>query len=677
LDKELGSGGFATVYAGYDLQKNQQIAVKITNDSISRNSEHLKAFLDELNALARLPQHPNIIGIYDYGVVGEKTFLVMDYAPHGTLEARLQQAAPRPLDFRQSGTFFRQIAGALAHAHQHSIVHRDIKPENMLFMAGDKLVVSDFGLARRFRSQMTQSINLFGSPPYVAPERWSDKVGPASDVYALGVILYQMLTGSLPFQAGDPLAYLRLHVYEQAPRLRDKRPDLPAGLDELVGVMLAKEPEQRPTASELINLYDWALQQATGYYQSAPLDKFRRGTTAGFAASGPVRTSGRLPLGADALPPDPIDATPHVQTLTSAIHANPKQADNFVKRARAYLTTKTYNKAVADFTEAIKLDPHNPNHYLERAKAFQEARQHQEALGDSTQAIKLAPQYPDAYEQRGDILLATGQYSQAIEDFEAALYFNSTHPDVYNKRAMAYKQRAAANLEARQQGKADDSVLRLALDDYNRAIELNPRDARLYLERGNVHRAMGKPRKAVADYNYASKLRLHHSDLYMNLGNAFLAMKQYRKALNAYNEALKLPGWSVNVYENRSFAYYSMRKYKPALADCNEALKLRPNDASYLAHRGHVYFAMRDYQKALADYQASLHFDPSNADLYFNQAMTLAALGRLNEALNMLQDQLKKTKDRRAQRTIRDAITRLEQLKQSVPVRNSRNRFTI
>lgn len=677
LDKELGSGGFATVYAGYDLQNGQQIAVKITNDSISRNSEHLKAFLDELSALQRLPQHHNIIGIYDYGIVGEKTFLVMDYAPHGTLEAFLQKAAPNPLDFRQTGTFFKQMAGALAHAHQHNIVHRDIKPENMLFMSGDRLVVSDFGLARRFRSQMTQSINLFGSPPYVAPERWSDKVGPASDVYALGIILYQMLTGGLPFQASDPLAYLRLHVYEQAPRLRDKRPDLPAGLDDLMITMLAKQPEQRPPATELVSRYEWALQQATGYYQPSPLDKFRRATTASAFASGPVRTSGRMPLGADALPPEPIDATPPIQSWTTAIHSDPKQPDNFVKRARAYLTTKTYPKALADYTEALKLAPQNPTLFYERGKAFYEAQQYQEAVVDCTQAIKLAPQFPDAFEQRADAYLANHEFSKAIADYTTALAYNSTHPEVYNKRALAHRQRAAANMAVGQQGRSDEMALKMAIDDFNEAIELNPRDARLYLERGNAYRMLARYRRAIADYNYALKLKMKHSDLYTNLGDTYLAMRQYSKAVGAYTEALRLPGWNVLVYDNRSYAYYCQRKYRQALADCNEALRLRPNDPSFLAQRGHIYFAQRDYQKALADYNASLRIDSRNSGLLYNLAMTLAALGRIDEALQTLHQQLAQTRERQTQKAVRDAIFRLEQLKKTAPVKGARNRYRV
>jgi len=504
LDKELGSGGFATVYAGYDLQKGQRVAVKITNDLLSRNSEQLKAFLDELSALTRLPQHLYIIGILDYGVIGEKTFLVMDYAPHGTLEALLQRTNPNPLEFRLAGRYFVQMAEALAHAHQHNVVHRDIKPENMLFMEPERLVVSDFGLARQFKSQMTQSINLFGSPPYVAPERWADKVGPASDVYALGIILYQMLTGKLPFQASNPLAYLQLHVYQPAPRLHQFRRDLPMGLDDLLEAMLAKPPEQRPPAAELVSRYQSALKQATGYYQPTKNSPPSPPPSTAWKSAGPVRTPGRLTLGADTLPPEPADSSPEVQHWTTAIYNKATIADNFVKRARAYLKVQTHYKAIADYTEALKLDSGNPQVYYERGNAFSAIQQYQNAIADYDRTVKLAPHFPEGYEQRAAAYLALGQHSNAIEDYEAALRFNSPNPEIYNKRTMAYKQRASSSFA--------NQHYREAIADYSRAIEAQPREARLYKERGEAYAAQGKYRRAVADYHRAIRLNLKHAE---------------------------------------------------------------------------------------------------------------------------------------------------------------------
>jgi len=675
LDKELGSGGFATVYAGYDLQEQKEIAVKITNDLISRNSEHFKAFLDELSALARLPQHSHIISIRDYGVVGEKTFLVMDYARYGTLEARLQQFAPAPLDFALTGRLFSQMAGALAHAHQYNVVHRDIKPENMLFLANDRLVVSDFGLARQFKSQMTQSINLFGSPPYVAPERWADKVGPASDVYALGVILHQMLTGSLPFQANDPLAYLQLHVYQPAPRLRQLRPDLPRGLDELLEAMLAKQADQRPPATELVSRYQQALQQATGYYQPANAGPARRTTPYVPGGAGPVRTSGRMSLGADTLPPAAADANPDVQHWTGVIYAKERVADNFAKRAQAYLVARAPDKAIADYTEALRLDPRNPVTYFERGKVYGEARQYSEAVADYSRAVKLAPQFPSAYEHRAEAYLALRQFSNAIADYEAALRFNSQHPEIYNKRAMAYKLRADAYLAVGQNGKQDEAALHLAIADYDQAIRLNPQDARLYKERGNAWRVLGKSRRAIADYSRAIRLNLEHAEIYSSLGDVYLESRQYKNAITEYNRALKLPGWSVRVFKNRGYAHYCLRKYRPALSDYNEAIKLTPGEADLWCQRGNTYFALREYQKALHDYDEAVRLEPSNLGPLYQRAMALSALGRFNEGLDTLKYHLSLSKDRHTQRIIRQAITRLENTLSTTNVKGSRQRL--
>jgi serine/threonine protein kinase/regulator of sirC expression with transglutaminase-like and TPR domain len=671
LDKELGSGGFATVYAGYDLQKRQRVAIKITNDLLSRNSEQLKAFLDELSALARLPRHSYIIGILDYGVVGEKTFLVMDYAPHGTLESLLQRTTPNPLEFRLAGRYFAQMAEALAHAHQHNVVHRDIKPENMLFMEPERLVVSDFGLARQFKSQMTQSINLFGSPPYVAPERWADKVGPASDVYALGIILYQMLTGNLPFQATDPLAYLQLHVYQPAPRLRQFRRDLPLGLDDLLESMLAKQPEQRPLSAELVNRYQYALKQATGYYQTNVQPTKPQSSpppSVPWRSAGPVRTSGRLPLGADTLPPVPADNSPDVQHWTTAIYNKAGVADNFVKRARAYLKAQTHYKAIADYTEALKLEAGDPQIYYERGNAFSELQQYQNAVADYNQTVKLAPHFPNAYEQRANAYLALGQPSNAITDYEAALRFNSQNPEIYNKRIMAYKQRAGTSLTAKN--------YREAISDYNQAIEAQPRDARLYKERGDAYAAQEKHRRALADYHQAIRLNLKHSEVYTKLGDVYLEMGQYRKAVKEYNQALKLPGWNVQTYKNRAYAYVCLHKYRQALADYNEAILLNPKEVLLFYQRGQVYFANKDYNKALADFEEALRLDPANLTPLYDRAMCLAVLGHIPDALQTLRYQLSHTKEKELQRILQQAINQLENVTNNLPLQRSRHPFS-
>ncbi len=647
LLKELGAGGFATVYAGLDLQKNRQVAIKVTNDIVSRNQEQLKAFMDELRALSSLPEHPNIIKIHDYGLVGEKAFLVMDYAPLGTLEELLEKSPGKPLEFPQAGRLFVQMANALGHAHNYKVVHRDIKPENFLFLAKDQLVVSDFGLARPFRSQMTQSINLFGSPPYVSPERWADKVGPSSDVYALGIILYRMLVGSLPFQANDPLAFLQLHVYQAPPRLKDLRPDLPPGIDYLVSLMLAKQPENRPTAGELGLLYQAALKRAypasltTLYTSPVPIISPPPNSQPfqGIYNSGKISQNPAEPLAA-------------IRQLTEIIDSSPPHPGNFMQRAREYVRFQNYGPALEDYNQAEILDPRNPVIFFERGKVLADTHRLPEALADLTRAIKLAPHYPDPYEKRGDIHFGTQQWTNAVNDYERALHFKNVQPDVFNKLGLALRKRAENSYSIKLYGEA--------VKDYTRAIRLDPRDPLLYKNRGKALQAQNNHSRAISDFNRALKLDHRGVEIYHNLAEAYLARNQYRKAVNLYNEALKNPGWNGTTLKNRGYANFCLQKYKRALDDFNEAIKLNPQDPDLFHWRGNTYFATKNYALALKDYDEALRLNPGNNLPLFNRAVALAALGRVTEAVRSLHDQLQKAKNWQARKSLRGVISQLE-----------------
>src|SRR3989440_3374322 len=197
LDKLIGEGGFASVFLATDLELGRQVAIKVLETNWVKDKELSTRFRNEARAAAAL-DHPNILQIYDFGVVKGTPYLVMPYISGGTLADRMKQG---PFTLDEIGVYLDQIGSALDYAHQHSIVHRDIKPTNLLMRSNGQLVLMDFGLAKLLENiALAERTVIVGTVAYMAPEQYQGLVSGASDIYMLGVLLYQMLAGKIPFE---------------------------------------------------------------------------------------------------------------------------------------------------------------------------------------------------------------------------------------------------------------------------------------------------------------------------------------------------------------------------------------------------------------------------------------------------------------------------------------------
>ncbi len=240
LVRLLGDGGFAEVYLGEHLSLGTQAAIKVLYTHVKGSEAN--NFLAEARTIARL-DHPSIVRILDYDVQDGMPFFVMAYAPKGNLRMRYPRESRLPLPLVNS--YVQQIAGALQYAHDRKIIHRDIKPENMLVGGRDEILLSDFGLAlieQNSRMQSTQAI--LGTALYMSPEQLQGQPRLASDQYALGVVVYEWLTGNCPFH-GTFMELYSQHISVQPLPLRARLPNLPPGIEEVVLTALAKDPNQR------------------------------------------------------------------------------------------------------------------------------------------------------------------------------------------------------------------------------------------------------------------------------------------------------------------------------------------------------------------------------------------------------------------------------------------------
>jgi len=253
LCRLIGRGGMGEVYEGEDETLRRKVAVKVLLPALSDDAEFCERFLREAQSAAAL-QHPNICQIYAADKSDDTLFFVMEFVRGKTLAAVLDEDGrlPEPTALRIAGG----VASALAFAHSKNIIHRDIKPENIMIDEDGRVVVMDFGLARRTDtpSRLTQTGTFLGTPEYASPEQCETRnLTPATDVYSLGVVMYEMLTGCVPFEAETPLALFARIVREEPQHIRQLNPNITDRTADLIMRLLAKDPAKRPTAKDVLD----------------------------------------------------------------------------------------------------------------------------------------------------------------------------------------------------------------------------------------------------------------------------------------------------------------------------------------------------------------------------------------------------------------------------------------
>lgn len=249
LDEQIGEGGMAVVYSGQDLLLNRQVAVKILRPQYAADAGFLKRFEREAQSAAGF-SHPNIVNVYDVGADGHSHYIVMEHIRGPSLKELIRRHGPFSVD----GAIYiiGQVASALDYAHQRGLVHRDIKPQNILVDREGNAKVVDFGIAKGVRdTSLTDAGTGMGTVHYVSPEQArGEPATPASDLYATGVVLYEMLTQRLPFEADSPIGVAMLHVNQAPPPPRQFNPSIPPKVEAIILRTLSKNPAERyPSAT--------------------------------------------------------------------------------------------------------------------------------------------------------------------------------------------------------------------------------------------------------------------------------------------------------------------------------------------------------------------------------------------------------------------------------------------
>jgi tRNA A-37 threonylcarbamoyl transferase component Bud32 len=275
LEAKLGSGGMSTVYLASDDTLDRPVAVKVMHREMSEQEDQLQRFRQEARAVAKLT-HPNVVSVIDAGEDGGYPYIVFEYIKGETLKQRIGRVGA--LDTQEAIAYAIEVARGLSVAHARNMVHRDIKPQNVLIDEEGRAKLTDFGISRQLEQDgVTATGRVLGTTDYVAPEQAMGKaVDPRSDIYSLGVVLYEMLVGQVPFHADSQVGVAMKHVNEELPDVQRRRPEASAAVALVVERATAKNPDERyQTIAEMIDDLETALE----------VEAARAGSTTGEATS--------------------------------------------------------------------------------------------------------------------------------------------------------------------------------------------------------------------------------------------------------------------------------------------------------------------------------------------------------------------------------------------------------
>jgi serine/threonine protein kinase len=293
--EQLGQGGMATVFKAYQPRLEREVAVKVLPAYFAHDPQFSERFRREAKAIARL-DHPNIVPVYDSGEEQDIAYIVMKYVEGGTLKERLEKGR---LDLKSAVHIVGQVADALTYAHEQGIVHRDVKPANILMPREDWAQLTDFGIAKAaVETQALTGTGVgVGTPEYMAPEQASGKTDGRVDVYSLGVTLYQMVTGQLPYTGETPMGVVIKHMQAPLPLVRETTPNVPESVERIILKTLAKDPDDRfQTPNELSDALQAAIEGLPISVELPSLEEALGGSTLPMTPTAPAKESRTAPL---------------------------------------------------------------------------------------------------------------------------------------------------------------------------------------------------------------------------------------------------------------------------------------------------------------------------------------------------------------------------------------------
>jgi serine/threonine protein kinase/Flp pilus assembly protein TadD len=668
LKRELGRGGMATVYLAYDVKHDRRVALKVLRPELAATLGP-ERFQREIRLAARL-QHPHILPVHDSGEAAGQLWYTMPFVEGESLRDRLRRERELPLD--EALRIAREVAEALGYAHVQGIVHRDIKPENILLSQGHALV-ADFGLARAFEGreqELTSSGMLVGTPPYMSPEqsRGSERVDGRSDLYSLGCVLYEMLTGEPPYMGTTPQAIMAKRFMDPVPSSRRLRETVPEALDQALQRVLAKVPADRfSTAAEFAralgtpNTTPVVTPVRTSSTVSASPSRSEPALRRGWWVAGALAALGLVGLGMRfAWRTSPEAETSGVKRLAVL------PFDNLGDSADAYFADGVANDLRAKLSQIAGLAViarGSSNEYKGSTKTQQQiARElgvdylltatiQWEKGAEGVSRVRVAPELvdvrpghapqtrwgepfdaamTDVFQVQADI---AGEVAQALN---VALGDSAKHELASKPTQSLPAYEAFLRGEASSQGMlAEPSSLRQAIAAYEKAIALDSSFVRAWAQlaraRATLYWAAPTPELAEATRRAAEQalaLAPSSPDGHEALGAYYLIVpKDYPRALTEDSTGLAVASGNAELLGQAATAETFLGRWEAARGHLEQAARLDPRSSFTAQVLGRVLLYTRRYPEAERALDHALQLMPANLLIRCTRVMVALAQG--------------------------------------------------
>ncbi len=697
IDEFIVLGSFGAVYRATDQKLGRTVAVKILKPDLKEDvaEQARELFQREAQAAGAL-NHPHIVAVTDVGEDFGIAYLVMEWLEGRTLEQELRQY--RQILPSDTKTILEQITGALTLAHEQNIVHRDIKPSNIHLGKADEIFVKvlDFGIAKVTTSAANAvASRIAGTFAYMPPEQIEGKIIDArTDIYALGILLFQMLSGKLPFEKKSEDYLIRQQLTAKPPRLTEFNPQISSEIADVIERALAKNPDERQqSVIELCETFVEAVESEN------PADDLSEEVSASEEIVLPevenenpqqqetVEIVEELNRKAELSDKPEPDFKPRFTNATANIKiAEANNKSNDLPRESAVHNVEIANSAqfdsqpdtiwnsinkyktpifgvlfvllilagwfaVSSYTnyQSGKLAEH-----LRQGSDYLEQKKYDDALSEFDRAVNADSNSAEAYKGRADAYHFTGKNEKAIADYTEAISLGLNSAEIYRRRG--FDQKSVLNFDkaiadygeaikldmndgesyaGRCQTYLDNRQFDLALTDCNKAVELNSEDANAFVSRGNIYLSKNENDLAIADFNKSLSLQKENAAAYLGRGNAFYNKENYGKALDDFTETIRLDSQNPAAYGLRGLIYQKTNRDDKAIADFNEAIRINPEFSLLYASRGKSFLNQKKYDEAIADYTNAVKFNNSGsaADFYFERGVAYLKKDELEKAV--------------------------------------------
>ncbi len=632
IRRELGRGGMAAVFLAYQEDMDREVAIKILPREFMYDQTFPERFRREARAIAKMT-HPRILPVHDFGEDKGWTYIVMAHMGGGSLVDRIRDASGG-MSLIEVALIVRQIAEALDYAHNRGVIHRDLKPSNVLLDHAGNAYLADFGIAKvvEATAELTGS-GVVGTPAYLAPEMAKPGgLSPLVDVYALGVMLYQMLTGRQPYQADTPMGIMMAHVTQPVPDARLIRPGLSAGIQAVIERTMAKEPEHRyQTACDVADALEAAIaaaapEEALAAEESLPepFGETIPGTSTPPEALTEVEETPpeTTPIGMHAA--ETIEAAKPAETIQAAGQAETIPA---APGAAPTLPGEGIEGAVDERLAPPEVITPAPPGKRGRPWIWIAAAAGALAIIGVVVLIALG------------IIGGAGreEVQQAVEPAEEEAADVQPPPEDApppEEEPMPVDEAAWHHYEIAQQFmEREDWVA--AIVELDQAIEINPNIPDFWLLRGVAHWRIDDNDQQAADYLRCIEVAPEFYPCYRNMGYVSLYYYEDFEQTMYYTErAIELDPGPADPYYTRAVAFRDLAgDWWPAIEEFSRAIEHNPEDPSYYSERCWTYNLVEDYESAVPDCSRCIDMSGGDPWCFLNLGWALNGVGDTDGAV--------------------------------------------